>query len=434
MCNELSSKEKKIVKSLSAGTAANNGQTIVFNFNTKKYEFVNPAGGGDALLNGENIFTGNNLFSGDFILQGSNVFESNVLLLGENSFASNNFFANRPFIGTDSAGDATKQVATLGDLSNYATLDGEGQFFQSPIYVGSEAGINNELLTRAQVSSQFETYDNYIQAALNSKANTSALANYATTTALTNGLAGKVDTATLANYATTASLANYAAKATTNTFTMLQTFSRAIANSGGTNANFGININYSINNTGGTNTMSGIFVNATETALSGTTHNLIDLQVASSSKFSVRNDGYLITGSAIQAATFLQGNALRFTSFGRIQPASDGVFTFAVNAGVESGFNRIQLGGTTNAFPSIKRNSASIDFRLADDSGYATIQANAIIAYSLIRCAASTSTVASLNIPAGTAPTTPNESDIWNGGDGNLYMRIGGATKRFTMS
>jgi hypothetical protein len=42
-----------------------------------------------------------------------------------------------------------------------------------------------------------------------------------------------------------------------------------------------------------------------------------------------------------------------------------------------SGSNiRLQLGGTTNAFPAIKRNAAMIDFRLADDSGFASANAD----------------------------------------------------------
>ena len=36
------------------------------------------------------------------------------------------------------------------------------------------------------------------------------------------------------------------------------------------------------------------------------------------------------------------------------------------------------LGGTTNAFPAIKRNGAAIDFRLADDSGFCNVQAAAL--------------------------------------------------------
>ena len=46
--------------------------------------------------------------------------------------------------------------------------------------------------------------------------------------------------------------------------------------------------------------------------------------------------------------------------------------------------------------------------------------------------AASTTTQASLNIPAGTAPTSPSNGDIWFDGT-NLKIRIGGATKTFTV-
>lgn len=39
----------------------------------------------------------------------------------------------------------------------------------------------------------------------------------------------------------------------------------------------------------------------------------------------------------------------------------------------ENSFGLLQFGGTTSSFPAIKRNSAGIDFRLADDSGYANV-------------------------------------------------------------
>jgi hypothetical protein len=39
------------------------------------------------------------------------------------------------------------------------------------------------------------------------------------------------------------------------------------------------------------------------------------------------------------------------------------------------------LGGTTNAFPAIKRNGAAIDFRLADDSGYSNITLGRILSF-----------------------------------------------------
>jgi hypothetical protein len=45
--------------------------------------------------------------------------------------------------------------------------------------------------------------------------------------------------------------------------------------------------------------------------------------------------------------------------------------------------------------------------------------------------AAATTSYASLNIPSGTAPTTPANGDMWNDGT-NVYFRIGGTTKTFT--
>lgn len=55
---------------------------------------------------------------------------------------------------------------------------------------------------------------------------------------------------------------------------------------------------YTINQAGGANgTVTGLFINATETAVVGT-HNLIDLQIASASKFKVGNDGKVSSGLA----------------------------------------------------------------------------------------------------------------------------------------
>lgn len=46
---------------------------------------------------------------------------------------------------------------------------------------------------------------------------------------------------------------------------------------------------------------------------------------------------------------------------------------------------------------------------------------------------AATTSVASLNIPAGTAPTAPNNGDIWFDGT-DIKMQIGGVTKTFTLT
>jgi hypothetical protein len=105
--------------------------------------------------------------------------------------------------------------------------------------------------------------------------------------------------------------------------------------------------------------------------LNGITHNLIDLQVGGVSKFLVSRTGTLTLLSNINATGYLSGNLLSFSGFGEFLAPSDGVFTVRNNAGTT--FNRLQLGGTTSSFPSIKRNGAAIDFRLADDSGFCAI-------------------------------------------------------------
>ena len=95
------------------------------------------------------------------------------------------------------------------------------------------------------------------------------------------------------------------------------------------------------------------------------------MQVGGVSKFLVSRTGTLTLLSNINATGYLSGNLLSFSGFGEFLAPSDGVFTVRNNAGTT--FNRLQLGGTTSSFPSIKRNGAAIDFRLADDSGFCAI-------------------------------------------------------------
>jgi hypothetical protein len=129
-------------------------------------------------------------------------------------------------------------------------------------------------------------------------------------------------------------------------------------------------IEYAINNSGAqTGTATGIFLNATETALNGMTHNLIDLQVGGASRFLVTNGGTLTITGNIQ----INGGVLTFSSLSRIQSNINGNVILYNNA--QTDFGRLQFGGTTNSFPAIKRNAAQIDFRLADDSSYCSIEA-----------------------------------------------------------
>ena len=148
--------------------------------------------------------------------------------------------------------------------------------------------------------------------------------------------------------------------------------SRTIAlGAGATNVRL-INETYTINNSGAqTGTATGIFLNATETALNGMTHNLMDLQRGGISQFLVSRVGAVtIVGDFITSST---GGQLRISDTKLGRGGADGTFVMLNNA--ENGFNRLMLGGTTNAFPAIKRNGAAIEFRLADDSGFCNFNA-----------------------------------------------------------
>ena len=70
------------------------------------------------------------------------------------------------------------------------------------------------------------------------------------------------------------------------------------ASSGGSGSFRPLSIAYTINNTGAQKgTTTGIYVNATETALGGMTHRLLDLSVGGTNKFGVSNLGYLYGGN-----------------------------------------------------------------------------------------------------------------------------------------
>ncbi len=75
-------------------------------------------------------------------------------------------------------------------------------------------------------------------------------------------------------------------------------------------------------------------------------------------------DIYVGNGYAIKSPT--KGSY----SFG----GGDGVHTLFNNARTD--FGRLQFGGTTNAFPALKRNGSQLIVRLADDSGNASLQAS----------------------------------------------------------
>jgi hypothetical protein len=140
---------------------------------------------------------------------------------------------------------------------------------------------------------------------------------------------------------------------------------------GATNPRIG-NIAYTINNSGAqTGTLTGIYLNATETALNGQIHNLMNLQVGGVNKFIVKNTGEVVSASDISATT---GGYIQWEARSSMRSITDGVI--ALYDFARTSFNRLQLGGTTSSFPAIKRNGTAIDICLADDSNFASLNTN----------------------------------------------------------
>lgn len=134
-------------------------------------------------------------------------------------------------------------------------------------------------------------------------------------------------------------------------------------------------IEYTINNSGAqTGTATGIFLNATETALSGMTHNLMDLQVGGASRFRISSGASLTVVGAYE---------MRWSTYGSY------IYHGGTGFDILTGIGSIMLSpnnslvtflGRTNAFPALKRNAAGLDVRLADDTGFANLGAKEVSA------------------------------------------------------
>lgn len=155
-----------------------------------------------------------------------------------------------------------------------------------------------------------------------------------------------------------------------------------------------LSINYTINNTGAqTGVTTGIFLNATLTNLNGMTHNLMDLQVGGVSAFRVQNN---ISGIGITTSGSWVAYNNSATQLVGIQGGIFAVFNSGTRFQIDLTSNQVTLSG-----------------RLLGS--------------------ASTTARASMNIPSGVAPTSPVDGDIWFDGT-NIFMRIGGVTKTFTLT
>lgn len=139
---------------------------------------------------------------------------------------------------------------------------------------------------------------------------------------------------------------------------------------------YGLAITQTLNAAGITS--AGIKMNITDTS-SNANAKVLEILTGAAGTTSVLNmtkSGALTTGGSIVAGANIQaaaGSLIAFTGRSQFLSPSDGVLLMQNTAGTD--FTRLQFGGTTSSFPSIKRNSAGIDFRVADDTAYAAITA-----------------------------------------------------------
>jgi hypothetical protein len=120
-----------------------------------------------------------------------------------------------------------------------------------------------------------------------------------------------------------------------------------------------------------TTLFTGITYNVTDTA-SNINSLLLNFQVNGAYRFYINKSGTgVLAGSLVLGAT----NQLSFTTRSNLYSPADGQIALRDTAGTS--FNRLQFGGITNAFPSIKRNATALNFRLADDTADAPITAGA---------------------------------------------------------
>ena len=108
---------------------------------------------------------------------------------------------------------------------------------------------------------------------------------------------------------------------------------------------------------------------------SGASAKIFDVQIGGVTQFNVDKLGNANVAGNVRASgaiiSIASTGEFYFTNRSQIFSPADGQVDLTNNAGTS--FSRLQLGGTTSSFPAIKLNGAALNFRLADDSGDASV-------------------------------------------------------------
>ncbi len=125
--------------------------------------------------------------------------------------------------------------------------------------------------------------------------------------------------------------------------------------------------------------------------------------------------GSIVSGAFVEAAT---SGAFVFNSRSFIYSPANGNILLQNNA--NNDFGLLQLGGTTSSFPALKRNSAILEARLADDSTYASFRGGTIAAMSDVYEFGSSG----ISIRTGTG----SPEGVVTAPTGSLYLNLSGGT------
>jgi len=280
---------------------------------------------------------------------------------------------------------------------HFFDLDSRGTAFNSNVYIGANSAASARLHVRSDGSSSVFRIDNSTPQRLFEVDNNNrfilgnsgllfswANNNFALTSQLANGYSyifGNANTKS-------------SASAAMGTFQL----NEIVSNPSGSSAAYrGIELNYTINNSSGavSGTATGIFLNATETALNGMTHNLMDLQRGGVSQFKVSSIGALTASQLNVSSTQITSSTFFLAGFNAITYNSTRMYFDADQQGASFG-NRVYIGANT-------------------------------VATARLHIAAGTATAgtAPIKLTAGTNLTTPELGTLEyvdNGTTGNLYF------------
>jgi hypothetical protein len=153
----------------------------------------------------------------------------------------------------------------------------------------------------------------------------------------------------------------------------------------------------------------------TEKAGTGTARNL-ELQTDGATRLVITATGVTFTTPVVVEGSITSSGAgvgvgalgssgLILNQRGVIGASADGVFRLLNGAATD--FGRLQFGGTTASFPALKRSSAALIVRLADDSANAALESASV---KTDAPAGGTSGTWKLGVAATVSPTSPNRT------------------------